>query len=80
MKMSEMVGWSACVTLYVGGLHLYLLACVCLCMRMQVVGGLCCFSTYVGFSICRLCCYRCVSMETLPQIAALKPQPDLAVL
>ena len=59
-------------------------ACMCVFVHvhacMHVVRGLCCFSTYVELSICRLCCYHCVSMETLPQIAALKPQPDLAVL
>ena len=30
-----------------------------------------CFSTYVGLSMYRLCCYCCVSMDTLSHVAAL---------
>ena len=56
--------------------------CVCVFVhphaRMHVVGSFCCICTDVGFSICRLCCYCCVSMEALTHIAALKNQPDLA--
>ena len=44
---------------------------------MHVFGGFGCFSAYVGFSVCRLFCYCCVSMETLTHIAALETQPDL---
>ena len=50
--------------------------CVCVFVhphaRMHVVGSFCCICTDVGFSICRLCCYCCVSMEALTHIAALK--------
>ena len=73
MRMSERVGWSM-------WLRKQGSACVCMCVWlwthacMHVVGGFCCFSTYVGFSICRLCCYRCVSIETLSPITALRTQ------
>ena len=53
-------------------LHVCVFVCTHACIH--VVGGLCCFSMYVGLSICRLCCYRCVSTETLSPIAALKTQ------
>ena len=83
MRMSERVVWSVwlrkqgsvctCMCVFVCAACMWL---ECLCARMHVymyvVGGFCCFSTYVGFSICRLCCYHCVSMETLSRIAALR--------
>ena len=73
MRTSERVGWSEWLCKQGS-------ACVCMCVLvcthacMHAVGGLCCFSTYVGLSICKLCCYRCVSMDTLSHVAALKTQ------
>ena len=85
-----MRGWVELCGSISRGLHVLACVCLCMhaCMQlvdtvdtcvhaigwMHVVGGFCCFSRYVGFSICRLCCYRCVSMETLSAIAALKTQ------
>ena len=52
-------------------------ACMCICAHMHACMWLVdsvAFSMYVGFSICRLCCYCCVSIEMLSPITALKTQ------
>ena len=47
----------------------FVLACIHMWLEDSVA-----FSMYLGFSICRLCCYCCVSMETLSPIAAPRTQ------
>ena len=71
MRMSERVGWS--MSLHKQGSE-FPCTCVLVFVCVHVVGGFCCFSTNFGFSTCGLCCYSCVSMETLSPIAALKTQ------